>query len=171
MHVPQFLNTFHLVVHVEIIIPPLPETSLSAPLHLARSVLFQNLHHNSQGRFQRLANQKVNMLRHQHVSGDDEAVPLPHRLKFAFEDTPRRLAFQERLPSITTKGDEMEAAGLLVAHKPFGHDGRSLNPIQPARVRGRPPFARKKAKDGAPALYRQVKGGAPGKDVKSCGSE
>jgi hypothetical protein len=101
------------------------------------------------------------MLRHQHLACDNEPVPLPHGLEFLFEDSKRRAAFQQWLPSITTEGNEMETTRFLVTHKPLGHDERSLNLKRPAKVLGGSPFARKKAKDGAPALYWRVNGGCP----------
>jgi hypothetical protein len=50
MHVAKFLDPLLLVMHIEIVIPPLPELSLAAYFQLAQCLLLQHLQRNRQRR-------------------------------------------------------------------------------------------------------------------------
>src|SRR5208283_1659865 len=116
------------VMHVEIVIAALPELSLSARLQLVRCLLLQDLERNRQRRPARFADQQVNVLRHENVSGNHKFVATTHRLQFAPEEIVGSVPRQQRLSSITTEGQKVKAATLLVTNKSLRHNGRILHP-------------------------------------------
>jgi hypothetical protein len=63
----------------------------------------------------------MNMLRHQHISRHHKSVPQPYRFKLSFEDLVRASLAQKRQSSVTTEGDEVEDAALLVTNKTLRH--------------------------------------------------
>lgn len=68
----------------------------------------------------RFADQQMKMLGHDHVSHDDELVPLPCLLQeLKKEIAPRRRA-QQRPPMVTATGDEMEMSCDVVAFQAGG---------------------------------------------------
>jgi hypothetical protein len=94
MHIPQFLYALLFAPYVEVIVPPLPELSFSAPFEPSRRLLLQDLQGDCQRRFARLSDKKVNVLRHQNISGNDKLVSPTHLLKLPLEDPVRRLVAQ-----------------------------------------------------------------------------
>ncbi len=46
MHVTKYLDALLFVMHIEIVIPPLPELDRAALFQLARGLLLQHLKHN-----------------------------------------------------------------------------------------------------------------------------
>ena len=135
MHITEFFDSLLFVMHTEIVVPPLPELDFAAFFQLARGQLLQHLKRNRQRRLARLTYKQMNVLRHQDISGYDKAVPRTHGLKFKFEYAIRTRPRQQRLPPITTEGQEMKAAALLVSDK-FSHHERILHPGQVVEVRG-----------------------------------
>jgi len=123
MRVTKFFDTLLLVMHVEVVIPSLPEPDRSPLFEFARSLLFQHLNGNRQRGAARLADKQMNVLRHENVARNYEAITNAHRLKFTLEDAACRCAAQQWLPSITAEGEKVEATRFLVADKAFGHDG------------------------------------------------
>ncbi len=65
--------------------------------------------------------QQMNVLGHQHIAGDDKGVSLPDAFKLMLEDAVGAKGGQQRLPSITTEGDEVKDTAVLVADKALGH--------------------------------------------------
>ena len=128
VHIPQLLDALLFAMHVEVVIPPLPEPNLPALLQFARCLLFQHLNRNRQQRPVRLPDQQVNVLRHQNIPGHHEAIPSAHCFKFMFEDAVGSLTRQQRQPAITTEGQKVKTSALLVTDK-FRHDERILHPI------------------------------------------
>jgi hypothetical protein len=74
----------------------------------------------------------MNVLRHQNISGHDKTVPRTHRLELSLEDSVGSLPRQQRLPAITTEGQEMKTAALLVTDK-LCHDEDILQSIRWSR--------------------------------------
>jgi hypothetical protein len=66
------------------------------------------------------------MFRHQNISRNYEAVFLPDYLKLTLEDGVGSVPRQQRLPAITTEGQEVKTAALLVTNEALGHDGKIL---------------------------------------------
>src|ERR1035438_10156537 len=115
VHVPQLLHPLPLVMHIEIIVPPLPEPDCSARLQFSRCLLLQNLQGYRQRGAHRLANQQMNVLGHQYVACDDHPVSPPHPFKLPLEDLVSPGSAQQRFPSITTEGEKVEATRFLIA--------------------------------------------------------
>ena len=141
MHVLQLLNAFLTVVHVEVIIPPLPELLFSRYLQLARGLLLENLNCRLQLCQPSLSNQEVDVLGHEHVAREHEAIAPPYHLKFVLEDPVCRSAVKQRLAPVATERDEVEYPALLEASMVLRHGQGILY-----RVLGRgqccPTFAR-----------------------------
>ena len=101
----------------------------------------------------------MNVLRHQNISSNHEAVPHTQGLKLTLEDGVRRLRAQQRLTTITTERDKVKTAALLVTDE-LRHNWRILYPPM-SELHASPPFARKKRRMGHPHRW-QVKGAPPG---------
>jgi hypothetical protein len=69
------------------------------------------------------ADQQVNVFRHQDVTGDHKAVSHSHCLKLLLEDAVGHRVVQQRLSAVTTEGEKVEAAGLLVTNQLLWYDG------------------------------------------------
>src|SRR5581483_2357598 len=67
------------------------------------------------------ADQKVNMIRHDHISDNHEPITLTHLLQHLKKEIATLCASQKRSSSITTPGDEMQ---IVVSVKPFQMGGR-----------------------------------------------
>lgn len=113
VHVPQLLRC--LSVNVEVVVPSLPELNLARRFETLRRLLLENLQHRRQRRDLWFADQKMHVLRHQHVSSHHKFIPVAHRFQFALKDLIAACARQQRTPMIATEGDEVKAAGFLDA--------------------------------------------------------
>jgi hypothetical protein len=69
----------------------------------------------------RFAQQQVQMLGHDHVPDDHQAIPPVHLLQHFEEEIAIRRLLQQRQPVIATGGDEVEISGAVVATKFVGH--------------------------------------------------
>jgi hypothetical protein len=77
-----------------------------------------------------LSHQQMHMFRHDHVSGDVEAV-LPARLfQREFEQALGLCGRQERLTPITTEGHEVQITGFLVPLQSPRHAGSINDSLQ-----------------------------------------
>jgi len=130
MHVAEFFGAFMFGPYVEIIEPFLPdvlrdvveEGSLgrisSSPRlrqNASRKSNFESLHHGRRSLDLRLADEKVNMFGHDHVTGDDELVAPAHLLEHGEKQIAAARGGKQELPPITTAGDEMKVPGAVVA--------------------------------------------------------
>jgi len=122
VHIPEFLNRLFVVPHVEVVVPSLPESNVSRPLELSRYLLFQHLEDDREWHRARLAYQQMGMFRHHNISGDDEAVALPHLLQFFFEDAVPGSGCEQRLSPIATESEEVKVTSMLIANQTSGHD-------------------------------------------------
>ena len=161
MHIAKFLDPLLFVMHVEIVIPPLPELNLSALLSAcamsaASTPAAQPTATN--GAAPRSADERAPASEH---SQQPQIHTADARLKLTLEDAARRSVIQQRLPAITTEGEKVKTSALLVTDKPLRHDRRILLPIRSVQVRAFPPFARKKRRMGHPIVYGYSRVGHP----------
>jgi hypothetical protein len=63
----------------------------------------------------RFADQQVNMLGHNNISGDNEAVALPHLLQYLLEDAVSGPFSEQGLSLVITEGHKVEVARILIA--------------------------------------------------------
>jgi hypothetical protein len=76
--------------------------------HRPRKPLLEHLDHNPGIGSLGLAKQQMNMLRHNHITDDDEAIALPHLFKNTKKEIAPRRSLKKRESAITTKGDEVQ---------------------------------------------------------------
>ena len=119
MHVPEFFCNFSIRIYVEVIIAPLPKAPTRClpeftlgggpPLKQqpAGNALLQDLHHKGYGIPPWFTDQDMDVLWHNHVSDDLEAVALAYLLEDSQKDVPRMGTAQERLTLIAARGDEV----------------------------------------------------------------
>ena len=69
----------------------------------------------------------MHMFGHDDISGDKEAVPLSHLFQLLLEDAVAGSSCEKRLSSITTEGEEVEVACVVIADQASGHDGQMLH--------------------------------------------
>jgi len=86
MHVLQILDALLFIMYVEVIITALSELRIPNRLQLSRGLLFQHLQGDGQGRNRRLSQEQVNMLGHQHISGDHKPIAESHLFKLTLEE-------------------------------------------------------------------------------------
>ena len=75
--------------------------------------LLQALKCRRKGGDARFSDEKMNVLGHEDVSGDDELILLSDSLKFVFEDGVCAGSREQRKTVITTEGEEVKTAGFL----------------------------------------------------------
>ena len=120
MDVLEFLHVLGRAPHIEIIKAQLPELRAVMP-DRPRTALFQHLHRQRRRAKFGFIDQKVNVLRHDHITDDDKAIPAANLFQdFEKPVTNRRLS-QERLSPITTEGNEMEVSVTVVTLKMGTH--------------------------------------------------
>jgi len=78
-------------------------------------LLFQLLQDYRKWGCARFAYQQMHMFGHDDISSDDEAVAMPHLFQFLLEYAVAGSRFEQRLSAITTEGDEVEVAGVVIA--------------------------------------------------------
>lgn len=124
MDVPELLDALLFRVDVEIVVSRLPEGPL---LSLDRDREFKGLQclcENGVGGF---ADEQVYVLRHDDVPSHEEVIAQSHGLKRGLEKCTRIWRSEVRSSVVTTEGDEVEIAGLLVADQV----GRHPDMVQP----------------------------------------
>jgi len=85
MHVLQLFDCPGRSIYVEVVITPLPKMSYRSGLELSRCLLLQDLHGNRQRGDLRLVGEQMDMLRHEDVSGDDQAIAETDSFQFRLE--------------------------------------------------------------------------------------
>ena len=133
MNVVQLLLHFRARIDVKIVIPPLPKSSQPlvlfgksqrelarlpalSPAHSPRDSLLEHLHHFGRKNRPRFANQKVHVLRHDHVAYERKPVPCSNFLKNLHRKISRPNRSQQGPSLIATECDEMQVAA---AHDAF----------------------------------------------------
>src|SRR5580692_8418773 len=125
MPVAKFLDAFVFAPNIEVVESLLPDmfrgvleqTALSGiPLsslacqHAAREADLERLHHGGRILLLRFADEQVNMLRHHHVAGQHERIPLAHLLEHGQKKIATSGRPQKRLSAKTTAGDELQVS-------------------------------------------------------------
>jgi len=141
MHVSQLLDEFAITVNVEVIKPLHPEgirienRTWTAHFCLGLEVAYRAKlparecdldcsNHYRTVRDIRLRDQQMDMLGHDDVSTDCEAVLRSHLLKHIQKEIAPLRGGEERFPSVTAERDEVESAGVVVSFQTPGHDAR-----------------------------------------------
>jgi hypothetical protein len=114
VYVAQLLNPLVFVPHVEVIVTSFPERAATdEPLELVRDVLLEHLNCDRQVGAFRLADQQVNVLRHDDIAGYVESIPLSYSLQSLLESATCFWRGQQWGSAVATEGDEVKAASLL----------------------------------------------------------
>lgn len=126
MHVAQLLHMFTLPKYIEVIVSALPKRTgrqIFPEYHLisgfllaaglARDALFQHLHHQRNISFRRLADQKMAVLRHHHITPDDKIILLPYFFQYFHKQIAAACRAEELLAPIATAGDEVSLTGSM----------------------------------------------------------
>jgi len=115
VHILELLDRFVVVSNIEVIVAALPESDVSRPFEFSRHLLFQHLQDDEESEIARFAAPKMHVLGHDSISGDNEAVALPHFLQLSFKDAAPGSRFEKRQSSITTEGYKVEVSRMLIA--------------------------------------------------------
>jgi hypothetical protein len=140
MHVIQLLRDLFPAENIEVIETGQPEcrwglvvrircAALTALLSTALRgyALLQDLHRETNISVVRLANEDVEMLRHHHITDDNEFIPLANFFKDFQEQISSRGRAEKWLTVIATAGDEMVIAASIPPAQSFGHGGDFIN--------------------------------------------
>ena len=164
MHVVQLLSMFAPAEDIEVIGALLPESRwqlgrpelylnfgllLSCPT-AAGNTLFENLHGHSDSSLSGLADQQMEVLRHDDVTPDDKLIFLSDFLQDFQEQIAAAGGSEKGLSMITTAGDEVFVAAGVEALQTFGHAGFILSPPFASSARYKSALS---AKDGAPIAW------------------
>jgi len=161
VYVAQLLNPFVFVPHVDVIVTSFPERAATGELpELVRNVLLEHLNRDRRAGAFRLADEQVNVLRHDDIPGHVEFVPYSHPLQGLLEGATCFWRGQQWGAAVATESDEVQIASLLKTlqsprrgqeDKPESGGGAVMDeyPRKP------PPCLSKerKDKDGAPREY------------------
>ena len=128
MHIAKLLHPLFVIVHIEIVVPRLPERALSA---LDRHRQLERLNRFRQQNPFGLSQEQMDMLRHRHEAGDHKVVAETHRLKRPLEQASRGRRAQVGQTAVATEGDEVEAAALPIANQSL----RPANILHRCRMR------------------------------------
>src|SRR6185312_6131849 len=128
VHVAKLLDPLPLAVNIEVIVSSLPERPL-APAH--RDGKLDRLHGPSEHAFSRLADKKMHMLGHDYIAGNNEVIASPHSLERGLEKLARVIGSKVGQPVITTEGEEMKAACLLITDQSPGSFGVRIHRTVP----------------------------------------
>jgi hypothetical protein len=122
VHVAQFLNAFAFRPDVEIVKSLLPDmlrrvveeaglrrvaTASRLRQDAPRKAEFESLHHGRRILLLRFTNQQMNVLGHDHITGHDELIALPHLLQHRQKKVTEARGAEQRLSPITTASNEM----------------------------------------------------------------
>src|SRR5689334_11791035 len=140
MHVFKFLANFLLAPHVEVIESGLPESrqtavasckrqaqllrrrAAPASAEIARDALLQNFQNQRWRSFRSLADEQVHVIGHDHVSNQQEFVPLTNLAESLHEEISRSCCAEQRQPPITTEREEVQISPSMEAFQTFRHD-------------------------------------------------
>src|SRR6185437_4625691 len=102
----------------------------------------------------------MNMFGHQDVAGNHKAVAPTYSLELTLEDAVRCRVVQQRQPPITTEGEKVKYAAVVIADKPLGHDGSIVAGIGLVEFVAAHPSLERSEGWGTPVCGR-LKGGPP----------
>ena len=111
MYVAQFLHALFFVADWTVVVSRLPEGPFAAA-HGYREL--ERVHHAGDRTVHRLADEQVNVLRHNNVAGYHETVPHPCPLECVFKQAAGRRCSQMLDLVITTEGNKVETTEMFV---------------------------------------------------------
>jgi hypothetical protein len=157
VHVLELFDFLLQAPHVEVVKPALPEarqrivTACKDQIQLsggrsplaaqaARDALFQNLNYSRGRSFSRFADEQVNVLRHDDVAHQGEAVAVTHLAKNSDEHISGPNRAQKGQASIAGERNEVQMSSSIVANEFVGHRTQEKSKPRPLEPRkGRPP--------------------------------
>jgi hypothetical protein len=154
VHLVKFFDSLLQTPHIEIVEAPLPKARLRivvagndqiqlsggrSPLatQAARDPLFQHLNDRGRCSFDRFADEQLDVLRHNDVTHQGEAVTVTHLAKNLDENISGANRAQQRQASITGERNEMQMAASIVPNELDGHGKKEKSkprPFKPERV-------------------------------------
>jgi hypothetical protein len=129
MHILQFLDALLFREDIEILITSLPERAFVTPQSNRE---FDRFDRPIKAGARRFVHQKMNVLRHHHITRDNEFILLPDSLQRVFKEIPGFGRGEIRETPITTEGEEVHIPAVLVTNKPLRH-GKKDTPALPPR--------------------------------------
>jgi hypothetical protein len=157
VHVVELFHSLFQTPHVEVVKAALPETRQrigavckgqfqlcgGCSLFVAqapRDALFQNLNHGGRCCFTRFADEQMDVLRHDDITYQGEAVTVSHLAQNMDENISGANRAQKGQSSITSERDEMQMTASVVANEFVGHGTERTSNARPFKTRkGRPP--------------------------------
>ena len=124
MYVAQFLHALFFVADRKVVESRLPEGPFAAA-HGYREL--ERVHHAGDRAVYRLADEQVNMFRHDNVAGYHETVPHSCTLQGIFKQAAGRRCAQMLELVITTEGNKVETAEVLVTNQSAWHGRKSYD--------------------------------------------
>ncbi len=121
VHIPQLLHSLLFRPHVEIIVSRLPEGAFPVP---QRNRELDCLDHLVKARPRRFIHEQVNMFRHHYVSCHNEFIFLANAFQRGLEEIPRFGSGEIRKTTVTTEGEKVHLAGMLVTNESRRHGDR-----------------------------------------------
>ena len=131
MHVAEFFNALLVRKNIEVVVARLPEGPF---LSAQGNRKLQRLDGVVECGSVRLIYEQVDMLRYDNIPGDNKPVLEPALLQGVFEQVLRLRRCEVREAVITTEGEKVHLASLLVSLEPRGHDGEINRPLMPGSV-------------------------------------
>jgi hypothetical protein len=142
--VAEFLHCLLSTPHRKLVIAGLPETRHPLRPQSAGGDLFEHLHHRRQFPALRLADQKVYMLRHNHVARDVVAVPAADTFQIMLERVSRANGIEQLHSPVTTERDEVQTFLTLVS------DGLNVHSLECSPQSVTHPVAKSATRAGQP---------------------
>lgn len=136
MDVMELLHKLFTITNVEIVVALLPEM-VSVADQAARDSLLQRLQGIGQSVALRLAEQKMNVFRHDDVAVNTEAEVAAHSLQGVLKNLPVCVGREQRATVITTEGYEMALSGVVISLEAPGHRVSVAVVSIPTQGRGR----------------------------------
>lgn len=118
VYIPKLLHALAFGINIEVVVAGLPEWPLFATHSDGQ---LQGLESFGKNGIPWLAEQQVDMLGHDNISGHPKVVSHTHCLKRSFEEVPRFRSAQVRLAAMATEGHKMKLAGMLISNQTLGH--------------------------------------------------
>jgi hypothetical protein len=119
MHILQFLDALLFREDIEILITSLPERAFVTPQSNRE---FDRFDRPIKAGARRFVHQKMNVLRHHHITRDNEFILLPDSLQRVFKEIPGFGRGEIRETQITTEGEKVHIPAVLVTNKPLRHE-------------------------------------------------
>jgi hypothetical protein len=148
LHVLELFDSLLQTPHVKVVKPPLPKSrqrivatckgqiQLSrgrSPLaaQAARDVLFQNLNHGGRRSLGWLADEQMNVLGHDDITHQGEAVAIAHFAKNMYKSISGANRAQKRQAPIAGEGHEMQMTASVAANEVVGHGKQEQSKPRP----------------------------------------